>query len=542
MNTTTFTRVVVIGATVLFFVLATDGRLHWDEPAYLYSGAFLSTHEILSGGYQPSGIDSFYISRVLHVLLIHGITQLTGPGMVGFYAVILTYFAMLLLTLIMAYRLLKLLQDSDPTDSSGLKLAVAVACFSPIFLYLSFKTLPEIPALLFVVLASYALLKAMLGHPLIWLSLSALCLAATALTKNTMIILYVSLVLSMLVCQLGSFRPLRLILYSTLSGCGSLILFFGFLQATGISLDQYFGYVDQLLKLNDSFVQRFIEGAMELGSYALFLILAISAFRSTLARFYIVWFLIATLPILLFFGRTEARYLAANVIPLIGIIAIGLRVGVDYLLRFQPMVRITAAAVVVVFLVTSDWLTLKFMEHEVNYHDIKKAVNRLDNDYQEKDNYTILTPWAYTDFHILRFMYPDHRIYSVRDYDLDRPKRPAEYVENLKKMQQQYIKPYLMASPQQLHLLDNTPVIYFGFIENFSIENIQRLFKKLSAKRALAKFNAMSLNNHLTVSWLWYDPDFELQPFFESGHYKIFRVIPIDDQSLPSPLERTRRK
>ena len=70
----------IAGGTVLFLWLALDWRLHQDEPSYLYIGAFLPLDAILAGEFQPTGIEGHYLSRLLHVLLVHAIARVTGPG------------------------------------------------------------------------------------------------------------------------------------------------------------------------------------------------------------------------------------------------------------------------------------------------------------------------------------------------------------------------------------------------------------------------------------------------------------------------------
>ena len=59
---------------------ANDGRLHWDEPGYLYAAAFFNTSEIISGEFQPSGIVGFSSARILHILFARALYSIFGVG------------------------------------------------------------------------------------------------------------------------------------------------------------------------------------------------------------------------------------------------------------------------------------------------------------------------------------------------------------------------------------------------------------------------------------------------------------------------------
>ena len=64
----------------LWAVLAADGRHHWDEPIYLYMGAYFDPSSILDPGQYGY---RFYASRILHLLFSNLIFSLTGPGRLG---------------------------------------------------------------------------------------------------------------------------------------------------------------------------------------------------------------------------------------------------------------------------------------------------------------------------------------------------------------------------------------------------------------------------------------------------------------------------
>ena len=59
---------------------ASDGRLHWDEPGYLYTAAFFDTSEIVGGEFQPSGNVGFSSARILHILFARALYSIFGVG------------------------------------------------------------------------------------------------------------------------------------------------------------------------------------------------------------------------------------------------------------------------------------------------------------------------------------------------------------------------------------------------------------------------------------------------------------------------------
>ena len=523
-NTTNLLHLAGLALSVLlFFWLAMDGRLHWDEPAYLYTGGYLDLGQILAAQYQPSGIDSFYVSRILHVIFIHGLTQLFGTGAFSFQLIIWCYFLLALATLWVTYRLLGLLG----LDESPARFGVVACAFSPIFLYLCFKSMPEVPALFFSTCAAYSLLRACRNHAPVWLCLNALCIALAALTKNTMLILYISFALSLLLIRLPGYSRMQLIGYGMVSGLGSLLLFFGFLQIAGIELKQYLGLVNQVSQLRDSLPQRLFEGAMELGAFYLILFLALINRPNKTMLFFLLWFVLATAPVLFLVGHVEGRYLVTNLCALCGIAALLMPGIIAFLdsLRHKWQ-RWALGAVTLCTLALSNSLILSIMEHEVNYPDIARVVNRLDTRFGGADQYVLLTPWSYTDFHFLRFVYPDHHIYSVYDYKQAMTNNPEEIVRNFGAMRQAAIGDYLVQSPEDLKGLGDRTLIYFGFDENFSIANLRALFRLLNLNGVLDKFGKIDHKSHLSMSWLWDNPKYPRKELFKIGHYSVFQITP----------------
>ncbi|MDR9405558.1 MAG: hypothetical protein RI580_19225, partial [Halothece sp. Uz-M2-17] len=83
-------------AVAIWLWIGFDGRLHWDEPSYLYTATYVSWQQILYEGFEPSGITGFNVSRLAHLAIIKCIAAITGPGPILIGTVIILYLAFLL--------------------------------------------------------------------------------------------------------------------------------------------------------------------------------------------------------------------------------------------------------------------------------------------------------------------------------------------------------------------------------------------------------------------------------------------------------------
>ena len=391
-----------------FVFLAFDGRLHWDEAAYLYTGGFLDREAILEGEF----IGGLYISRLLHIATIAAIVDLVGPGPSALAILIGVYFAALLLVARLAYLILRKVLS----DARGLGVAVICGMFTPIYLYLAFKTVAEIPGLALSSIAAWALLSAFTGRPLIWLPVVSLALAATALFKPETTLLYVSLAATLLLFGPDRYPRRRLIGYVLVSGLGALAVFAAALWLLGIDLALYLKMGMQLPYREEPLVAKLLSIALEGGIFFAAVPLAFLSSRRRDVWFCLTWFLLATLPIPLLSEHVESRFLAPNLMPLIGLIylaADGLAPRVVAWWRRSRAVTACVAGLALLIVVGSNLIALSVMTHELRIDQLHRLIARLDQTYANR-NYAILTPYTYTDFHYLRFAYPERPIYTVQ--------------------------------------------------------------------------------------------------------------------------------
>jgi len=138
--------ILVFPLILLFFILGCDGIHHWDEPSYLYSAAFT----------EPSEWGVFYMFKYGHLLLLKGLTELTGIGLKGLLFISFFYVLMILCFVFCSFLLLKEIIGKEAANYVAVTLM-----FLPITLYLSFKVLGEVPSILFGVLSLLLLLYAL---------------------------------------------------------------------------------------------------------------------------------------------------------------------------------------------------------------------------------------------------------------------------------------------------------------------------------------------------------------------------------------------
>jgi hypothetical protein len=227
--------VVIAAAGLIWLWISHDGHLHWDEPSYLYTAAYVPWQQILYEGFEPSTIQGFNISRMGHLAIAKFLVGILGPGNTFFNAVVVLYLLLLLATIVVSYSILRLLMP----HAEHVALSVSITLFVPMMVYLAWKTTPDIPALFFSTLASLCFLLSMTAQPLIWILLASLLLALTGLTKYIMAWQFISMAIALLL-----FRGYRWSFRTVLSrfvvvSIGALLIFGSLLSVLQVRLGQF---------------------------------------------------------------------------------------------------------------------------------------------------------------------------------------------------------------------------------------------------------------------------------------------------------------
>ncbi len=494
----------------ILVLLGCDGALHWDEPGYLYAAIYQDFGEILRGEVQPSELSWFTLGKPLHLLIIHAIHQLTGDPTVTAFVVAGLYTLLMLGSLVLCGIIVCTVM---PDRRAFVLAGVVIAAFSPVVADLMFKTLPEIPAFFCACLGSLAILRAAGGRSWIWAVLGAFALAMTALTKAPMLIAPVSLVIAHLCVPVGPVPRGRLLLSGVVIGALSGALALGVIQGLGIGLDRFLGN-DTLFAKEVPLIAKLMHFAIAFGFVWLVLPLSMGSARRRGLAFLWMWFVLATAPFLVLFQHVEPRYLVGSVLPLAGLATLSAEVVWTKLANRA----IPVLALGFVLGLGLHKLALAVMPHEVNVFDLRRLVAKIEA-HSVDDDYAIVTSSLYTDFHILRVLWPELDVYDA-DGTLHVVSRSGQAPEELADA---YLDGREVASARALSQIPQ-PVYYFGFERTFALENMALILGTISAGLGDKLRSSFDHKSHLRSTWVWQREQIELQRIGRAGHYRAFHV------------------
>ncbi len=148
------------------------------------------------------------------------------------------------------------------------------------------------------------------------------------------------------------------------------------------------------------------------------------------------------------------------------------------------------------------------------------VLTRLDRLYGRPD-YVILTSWSYTDFHYLRFVYPNREVYNVDTTGLFEADSPE--ANEYRAYEDRYYPGRMIRTPEKLVAL-NTDLVYLGFEENFSVANLRTIIRSLPGISLESQLDKMTFINHLSLSWMWEHPQLVFLEQIRHGHYITYNV------------------
>lgn len=500
--------------------VAADGRFHWDEPGYWYTAAYLPVSDILAGDFQPSGIDGFSNSRVGHILLLKLLSAAFGPGLASLVLMIAAYLAMLAMFLWLTYRLLQ----TFSAEARHAGAAVIAAALAPIFVYLAFKTVAEIPALLLSTLAALAFVRSLHEPAVLWLAIVVAAVAGVAFTKNHIALLPVSMIMALLLSGGFGYPVRRIAIHAAVAGVASLATFAAVLSIAGIPIERYLAVFSFVTHISDPISVRLMTLLIECGPVLLVLPFAFMSARKTHLRFFATWFALATVP-LLFLARIEERYLLANLVPMAGLAQLSFD-GIETLVRNRarmPERTLPRLGILGAFaLLALSALAQPLMLHGLRSDQLAALMRRLDALYGA-DHYTIVTPSEYTTFLYLRFMYPRRNVYTVFTPAPPNHRDPEAWAS----LQRRYYGTRAVQSLESLRAVPG-PVVYLSPDANPTVATLHEVLERLprGAPRSLAEgvLAKMHPGKPDEMSWMWSDTRVALGELERAGHYVAWQV------------------
>jgi hypothetical protein len=500
--------------------LAADGRLHWDEPSFLYAGAYLDTADIIAGDVQPSGIPGFTQGRILHALLVKGVMALSTSTRTGFWVLIALDLALVVFSLVLISRIVRALLPGVIERRA----ATVLAAMTPVVLYMSFKTFGDNEAWTAGVIATYALLRGGQGGDARWIAVAAMALAVAALTKNHMAFMPAAFWTAMCVVPIGGIERKRLAIMGAISGAGGILLTLAMLEWLGLGLNGYLISFTHPFESTVPLVAKFVNLGTELG--LLWLLVPVSLLSSRRRELLALglWFVLLMAPFVFVFKSIEPRHVVGNLAAVGALFALALE-AIDE--RFNVWRRLSdghksaIAVVAVLMLMGGNALMLAIMPHRVDIVQMRAMLGALDERYGA-GRYALLTARGYTDFHLIRVLWPER---DVRDVGTD-----AMAVRTGRRPREEVLRDYLGTryhqSLAELAAIDR-PLIFMGYRQTFAAENLRLILSHVSPRLADRLLGSVSLVEQLyapPTQWIWGSPEVRMEPVMQIGHYVAFKV------------------
>lgn len=518
--------VVAVGA--LYVLLAHDGRHHWHEWRHVYSAAHFTVGQLAAGEFDPGPppertaeeTAGWYWGQVGHEALLRAVIRLAGPGL-GTVAFLEWLYGLMvpLAVLLILSTLRRLPLGTDPA------LISAGTLLSPLAVYLGFKLMGEVPALLFAAFAGYlflAGLQARRGFAAAALQTGAgLSLALCFLFKVFMPLSFFGFALALPVAfpEYGWRRVSERLLFTSAVAAAAVALAGGAVSVQ--PADWALVYVFFLEYRQPAAASAF--GLLSAGSLLYVLVpFSFLARDSRATRFFGAWLGFSAAPsLLLATNFIEARYLAVALVPFAGLSVVGLteivrRVRVP---GRDAGVRTRSAVAALIVLPAATAGALPFLPYEMSSRELVGLVNRIWGDDPEA---ALLVPWNYTDYHFLAFAFPERPVYLVQSPVDD---RGVAYRDSLwERRQARNYGPAFIPGPEHLGRVAESTRVYIGHGELPPIANLRKLASSLGITPIVRSLDAMQPRRHITESWMWSSREVRLREAMRVGRYAAYHV------------------
>lgn len=516
----TWAVVPLLIAVILGLWLAADGRVTTDESSYLYVAEYQDARQIIASDVQPSGIPGFVQGRILHVLFVNGVMDLVETGETAVRILQALHLILIVLNLVLIGKILRVLLP----DLNERRAATWVVAMTPIILYLSLKTLPDNEALFAALIATWGLVRLAHGGSAAWTAAVAVGLAVAALTKNQMVFLPASFWLAVCLVPFAAIDRRRLVIYGALGGAASFLLTLAILEGLGIGLATYLASYRHPFENESPLLAKIMNTGTELGLVWFVLPVALLSQRRRELLAFLLWALIAMAPFL-FFSGVEPRHVAVNLAAAAGLLALALEVintRFDAWRRLSTVGKSVAATVAVIVLMASNASFLAIMPHKVDLGQLQTVLKTLDERYGA-GRYVLLTTSGYTDFNIIRVLWPERDVRDVSTAVMwvkadDRPR--ADYLR-------EYLGDRYLENLSDLETVAR-PLVMIGFEKTFAAANLQAMMNRVAPGMGDRLTGKVDFAQHLYrpyTEWLWRNPEIRLEPVAQVGNYETFEVL-----------------
>jgi hypothetical protein len=506
--------------SILFLIISYTPYHYWDEFYYIYTLNYHSLAETivkendLSAGLFPKG---FFTSKIGSMLIIWLFTNIIGAGWLSLYILQFAFALFLIGFFFVSYKFYCELIEPEGKNNSKWAIATAtVVLFLPVTMYLSFKTLTEVPALFFTTFGLWMFIRSIRetapGKICILLSLAFAGIVLGALCRYLFLVNFIGFIFSYGIIYRQHYLIRTMIKRAMIIFAGLIVLIIFVFYLKGDLLMQSVGLLKfnvMNLKSHDNGVKIYVF----MMYFQAFIILLPFSFLFKWTRTFklsICWLCISVVPLFVAASYLETRFFSIGLLPTAIIINQGLQNFVKSLrLHKRIFVLILLMSIVIFNRLVFTPLSL----YDIDQSKLKKIVSDV---YKYEPQATLILPWI-TEYCLLRFVYPDKQIRSSIT--------TLPGTENHSFIQtdpfQWWIGRNNHVSKLEELMKESKPWIYIG--RSFSPAR-EKLYEYLSILRMSSLMQRTVGSDPLSLSWIWKNEDLKLDLFQRQGPYSAYRI------------------
>jgi hypothetical protein len=203
----------------------------------------------------------------------------------------------------------------------------------------------------------------------------------------------------------------------------------------------------------------------------------------------------------------------------LGLEALWIQLGA---LRWGQALKVMMASLLGVIVIAGTASAQGLMPYEINTGQLIQAVR---SQTRQPHATVILIPWNYSDFHFLRFAFPDQGIYLVQSAANERGEVVQDPVWTAR-FAAMYGDHYLASAAAVPAELLRRRVLYIGWTILPSLQNLHDmlLFFRFDRASDYLDRHFRNFRNHMTESWLVYDSRFLMRELAQYGRYQVYEV------------------
>ncbi|MFO7667390.1 MAG: hypothetical protein R6V76_12275 [Desulfobacterales bacterium] len=471
----------------------------------------------LSGGLFPNG---FFSSKIGSMFIIWLLIKIFGAGWLSLYILQFIFALLLIGFFFLSFKFCMELTDSeDLVNSQWALTASIIVLFLPVTMYLSFKTLTEVPALFFSTFGLWMFMRSIRETVpkkiCMQLSLALIGVALGTICRFIFLLNFIGLVFSYVVIYRQRY-PIKIIIHrASIIFTGLFVLFIFIFSIIGDHLVQSAGPLKDIImnKRGDGGGIKLYVLMMYFQFFIILLPFSVLFKWNRPFKLSILWLSTTVIPLFIAASNLEPRFLSIGLIPTAIIINQGLQNFVKAL-RLDKKIIVPIALALIVILNRFVFTPISF--YEIDQKQFRKIVSDV---YKHEPRATLILPWI-TDYCFLKFVYPDKQIRSSIT-TFSRTGENKSFIQS--DAFQWWIGRNNHVSTSEELKNQSKPWIYIG--RSFSPAR-EKLYEYLSFLHINSFMQRTGDDIPLSASWIWNNADLKLDISHTQGPYNAYRIEP----------------